>query len=112
MIVLLKQRSQSVAAGATVPSFYTGTRFEYAPVSGNLNLYLTASQLGATARLLIGAGEAAESSELSARNAFPLVPDDLFIPAVPIVEGQKITLEITNTAGTATTVFARLEIDV
>lgn len=110
--VLIKQRSESLAAGATNSNFFAGTRFEYAPATGFLNLYLNGSQLGATARLLIGAGEAVESSEINSQNRFPVVPDDLLMGGIPVVEGQKVTVEVTNGAGTSTTVFGRIELEV
>lgn len=108
--MLTLQNSTSIAASVSNPNLLATSRLEFAPSNGKVNIYLTASQLGAFARVLIAGDEVQESSGVSARNAFPLVPDDVIIADIPVDAGEKITIEVNNTAGTATTVFFRVEL--
>lgn len=108
---LSKQLSLAVAANATVPSLFGSTRFEYAQASGYLNLFLNGSALGLTFRIIIGSNEIGESSQINAQNRFPVVPDDLSVGGIWVQQGQRITVEVSNTTGGALTVFARIELE-
>lgn len=111
-VVNSKTLSKDIGIGATDENFFSGTRFEYAPATGELNIYGTSETAGVFIRLLIGAGEAIEISELAAGNRVPVIPDDLIMGSIPVFEGQKITVQITNPTAAAAMTFIRLELEV
>lgn len=111
-VVNSKTLTKTIAIGATDANYFSGTRFEYAPATGELNIYGSGSAIGLTLRMLVGAGEAIETSELSAANRIPTIPDDLIMGSIPVFEGQKITVQVANPTAGALTSFLRIELEV
>lgn len=106
--LLTKQFSVSVPANASVPNALSNTRFEYMPATGFLNLYAQAAAAGITARLLVGASEAVETSDVGTENRFPIVPDDMLAGSIFGQNGQRLTLELNNSTGAPVVAFIKL----
>lgn len=111
MSLLTKQNQTSVAAGGSSPNVLTGSRFEYLPAYGLLNVYATASQAGLTARVKVNGTEILEQSTVNTNNRDPLFPDDILLGEVPVDAGDKIEVLFSNSAGTATLAFWKAELN-
>lgn len=106
--------SISVAANSSERDVLNTTRIKNIPSDVALaavTLMLTASQAGAFAEFFIGNDSVVERSAISAQNRVPIVPDDL-VTVEEATGGEELQLNFENTAGTSTTVFYTVDVDV
>lgn len=97
---LLERRALgSIAAGGeTYP--LANRQVEIPPASGYLEVAVEGSATGLLYDVIVGGQQVALAVAAGARNALPLVPDDLAVLNVEVIAGQRITLRVSNpTAG-------------
>jgi hypothetical protein len=106
--------SIDVAANSSERDVLNDTRIKTIPSSVTLaavTLLLTASQTGAFAEFFIGNDAVVERSGISSQNRVPLIPDDL-VTVEEATGGEDLQLNFENTAGTGTTVFYTVDVEV
>lgn len=96
----------AIAANATNANVNSASAFPTAPHDGYLNLYSTASADGLDSTLFVGRELSQPASRMNANNRVPQVGPgsvDVTVGGVPVLEGETISLPITNTTAGALT---------
>lgn len=100
----------AIAAGASSGNVLQGKISEIMQSRGVIKIYATASQVGGQATFTSGSQVVLEpGSAVSQANRAPVIPDDLLATDVALA-GDRLNLNFTNTAATATTFYWAVDI--
>lgn len=109
MQLIEKRAVGSIAAGGE--SFPLANRtIEIPPASGYLEVAVEGSATGLVFDLIVGGQQVALAVGAGARNALPIVPDDLSVVNVEVFAGQRITLRISNPTAGALSAFIHVRL--
>lgn len=97
---LIERRALGAIAAAGEAFPLANRQIEIPPASGYLEVAVEGSAAGLVYDLIVGGQQVALAVGAGARNALPVVPDDLSTVNAEVIAGQRITLRISNpTAG-------------
>jgi len=105
---MFMQDRQSVGAGATVTPF-SGNVHEFLGTDGLVQVAVNGAATGITFDLTIGTRVVTQGAFASEINRIPQYPEDFTVDG-PGLQGEKITLRVTNTTGGALVVFSSAKI--
>lgn len=90
----------AVALGGGEAFPLANRQIEIPPVSGYLEVAVEGSAVGLLYDVIVGGQQVVLGAGAGARNALPVVPDDLNVVNAEVIAGQRVTLRIVNpTAG-------------
>lgn len=101
----------AVAGNAQTDNVLSGKRFERSPYPAFLSLYQSGSSSGLLAELNVGGRSIIPPDPVNSQNRIPVVPDDLVIDGVEVMQGELIQLTVRNTTAGALTYRGRVELE-
>lgn len=106
-----KTINRTLAANESV-NVLSGTRFENVEAAAFLLIAAVADADGIEVELFVSSRNSIERSPVGVQSGPPILPDDVIVDEVECFQGEKIQLQVHETAGVATTTFqAKLILD-
>ena len=94
------QRSESVAAGATVQNTVAGSAYEFARTAQAVSLGVTQAATGMFCTVQSGPDIVAEEFEPYIATTYPIIPDQMFYNDVMSI-GDRLVIRVRNPTGGA-----------
>jgi hypothetical protein len=97
----IRATTTNIAANGT--SFpLQGNQYEYLPFNAQLEFAVVANATGITATVYSGSDVLQQAGAVSVKSTSPVYPDDFLLADIAMA-GERISVELRETAGTATT---------
>src|SRR5687768_10114631 len=101
----------AVAANSSSLNAFRDSAYVRAPFNGFISIYATGSATGREGQLMVAGQLVIERQGLNTNNRVPIVPEDIIVSDVPVLEGQLIQWSVFNTTAGSLTPRTRVEIE-
>jgi hypothetical protein len=103
------QREITVAANSANENILSGSAFEFLRGNSIVSIGLNGSAAGLVANIQSGADIVLEESQIGVKDAFPIIPDDMYYNDVGVA-GDRLVIRVRNTTAGPLTIRAIVQV--